>query len=181
MTSVRFCVIVNETQSQRGEPRNVKHKMAGGTRLELATSGVTGQRSNRLSYTPEKGRRNLSEVFCRSSELEKNDPDNRRQGGGCGEHRRRNVPLPESVGDVSPPARLCQPPNIASIQIECPSPVSGPNRGKRRTKMAEREGFEPPLPFQVITLSRRAPSTTQPPLHHADANCVKSSAKRQVI
>ena len=41
--------------------------MAGVTRLELATSGVTGQRSNRLSYTPEKGRRNLSEVFCRSS------------------------------------------------------------------------------------------------------------------
>ena len=32
-------------------------------------------------------------------------------------------------------------------------------------KMAEREGFEPSLPFQVITLSRRAPSTTQPPLH----------------
>ena len=26
--------------------------MAGVTRLELATSGVTGQRSNRLSYTP---------------------------------------------------------------------------------------------------------------------------------
>ncbi len=29
--------------------------MAGVTRLELATSGVTGQRSNRLSYTPEMG------------------------------------------------------------------------------------------------------------------------------
>ena len=28
--------------------------MAGVTRLELATSGVTGQRSNQLSYTPEK-------------------------------------------------------------------------------------------------------------------------------
>ena len=26
--------------------------MAGVTRLELATSGVTGQRSNQLSYTP---------------------------------------------------------------------------------------------------------------------------------
>ena len=31
-----------------GNPRNVKQKMAGVTRLELATSGVTGQRSNRM-------------------------------------------------------------------------------------------------------------------------------------
>ena len=30
-----------------------KEKMAGVTRLELATSGVTGQRSNQLSYTPD--------------------------------------------------------------------------------------------------------------------------------
>ena len=45
--------------------------MAGVTRLELATSCVTGRRSNRLSYTPDKGRRKLPEVFCRSSELEK--------------------------------------------------------------------------------------------------------------
>ena len=29
--------------------------MAGVTRLELATSGVTGQRSNRLSYTTAMG------------------------------------------------------------------------------------------------------------------------------
>ena len=28
--------------------------MAGVTRLELATSGVTGQRSNQLSYTPDR-------------------------------------------------------------------------------------------------------------------------------
>ena len=45
--------------------------MAGVTRLELATSCVTGRRSNRLSYTPDKGQRNLPEVCCRSSELEK--------------------------------------------------------------------------------------------------------------
>ena len=38
--------------------------MAGATRLELATSGVTGRRSNQLNYTPENdisvlaGRRN---------------------------------------------------------------------------------------------------------------------------
>ena len=50
----------------------------------------------------------------------------------------------------------------------------------QRKKMAEREGFEPSLPFQVITLSRRAPSTTQPPLHQTGAHCVKSSAQRQV-
>ena len=30
-----------------------KEKVAGVTRLELATSGVTGQRSNQLSYTPD--------------------------------------------------------------------------------------------------------------------------------
>ena len=45
--------------------------MAGVTRLELATSCVTGRRSNRLSYTPDKGRRNLPEDCCRSSELGK--------------------------------------------------------------------------------------------------------------
>ena len=154
--------------------------MAGVTRLELATSGVTGQRSNRLSYTPEKGRRNLSEVFCRSSELEKNDPDNRRQGGGCGEHRRRNVPLPESAKMVCLRHGYVNP-QISPHFKSSAQPRLWPKSGEKpRNKMAEREGFEPPLPFQVITLSRRAPSTTQPPLHQADANCVKSSAKRQV-
>ena len=57
----------------------------------------------------------------------------------------------------------------------------GPKSGKMQDKMAEREGFEPPLPFQVITLSRRAPSTTQPPLQQAGSHCVKSIAKQQVI
>ena len=42
--------------------KNEEKKMAGVTRLELATSCVTGRRSNRLSYTPDKGRRNLPEV-----------------------------------------------------------------------------------------------------------------------
>ena len=36
----------------RDRPTKCQAKMAGVTRLELATSGVTGQRSNRLSYTP---------------------------------------------------------------------------------------------------------------------------------
>ena len=31
----------------------MSHKVAGVTGLEPATSGVTGQRSNQLSYTPE--------------------------------------------------------------------------------------------------------------------------------
>src|SRR5260370_3233062 len=31
-------------------------------------------------------------------------------------------------------------------------------------KLAEREGFEPPIPFQVCRFSRPEPSTTRPPL-----------------
>ncbi len=38
--------------------------MAGTTRLELATSDVTGRRSNQLSYVPAP-RRTLSKVACR--------------------------------------------------------------------------------------------------------------------
>ena len=41
--------------------------VAGVTGLEPATSCVTGRRSNQLSYTPDKGRENLAEVFSRSS------------------------------------------------------------------------------------------------------------------
>ena len=37
--------------------------MAGVTRLELAASGVTGQRSNQLSYTPSKEERLVAGVF----------------------------------------------------------------------------------------------------------------------
>jgi hypothetical protein len=33
--------------------------------------------------------------------------------------------------------------------------------------MAEREGFEPPIPVKVYTLSRRAPSATRPSLRAA--------------
>ena len=33
--------------------------MAGTTRLELATSAVTGQRSNQLNYVPNRGSNNL--------------------------------------------------------------------------------------------------------------------------
>jgi hypothetical protein len=33
-----------------------------------------------------------------------------------------------------------------------------------RKNLAEREGFEPPIPFQVCRFSRPEPSTTRPPL-----------------
>jgi hypothetical protein len=35
---------------------------------------------------------------------------------------------------------------------------------KTRAEMAERQGFEPWIPFRVYTLSKRAPSATQPSL-----------------
>jgi hypothetical protein len=36
-------------------PSNLLKRMAGTTRLELATSAVTGQRSNQLNYVPAEG------------------------------------------------------------------------------------------------------------------------------
>ena len=63
------------------------NRVAGVTRLELATSCVTGRRSNQLSYTP-KGAGEISRTFFTVKLLrKKNDSDNRRQGGRCGEHR----------------------------------------------------------------------------------------------
>src|SRR5690606_38493987 len=47
-----------------------------------------------------------------------------------------------------------------------PLPFLPPLRGGRS---AEKEGFEPPLPFQVNTLSRRAP-LTPPPLFRSAAS-----------
>ena len=58
--------------------------MAGVTRLELATSGVTGQRSNQLSYTPDWESGKLRQVAT-SVNGQKSDSGNRRQGGGGGE------------------------------------------------------------------------------------------------
>ena len=60
------------------------NKMAGVTRLELATSGVTGQRSNQLSYTPDWEGGKLGHVAT-SVNGQKSDSGNRRQGGGGGE------------------------------------------------------------------------------------------------
>ena len=58
--------------------------MAGVTRLELATSGVTGQRSNQLSYTPDWEGGKLGQAAS-SVNGQKSDSGNRRQGGGGGE------------------------------------------------------------------------------------------------
>ena len=154
--------------------------MAGVTRLELATSCVTGRRSNRLSYTPDKGRRKLPEVFCRSSELGKKmirTTDVKEVG--VGNTAEETCRCPNQLGMV------CLWPGYVNPQIltRPNSSVQAPfrlNSFKTLNKMAEREGFEPPLPFQVITLSRRAPSTAQPPLQQAGAYCVKSFANRQV-
>ena len=39
-------------------------------------------------------------------------------------------------------------------------------------KMAEREGFEPPIPFRVCALSRRVPSATRPSLRARDGDLI---------
>ncbi len=45
---------------------------------------------------------------------------------------------------------------------------SSRHQGQLRLLMAEREGFEPSLPVKVNTLSRRADSTTLPPLQSTE-------------
>jgi hypothetical protein len=44
---------VHSTCSSQLQVQLNLQKMAGPTRLELATSGVTGRRSNRLNYDPD--------------------------------------------------------------------------------------------------------------------------------
>ena len=62
--------------------------MAGATGLEPATSAVTGQRSNQLSYAPVMGGRNaMKPMLHRQVFAEKSGPGDRRQGGGGGEPR----------------------------------------------------------------------------------------------
>ena len=143
--------------------------MAGVTGLEPATSCVTGRRSNQLSYTPGKGRENVAEVFWRSS--------------GSAKKMIRTTDAKE-VGVGNTAEETCRCPNRMDIFLPQPRSVNpqfsqplhtGSREGKlseKMKKMAEREGFEPSLPLRVITLSRRAPSTTQPPLRRAGAHCV---------
>ena len=45
----------------------IKRKVAGVTGLEPAASGVTGQRSNQLSYTPAAGRFIINAIAPRKS------------------------------------------------------------------------------------------------------------------
>jgi hypothetical protein len=44
--------LVNEVDYENAAQRAAVRNMAGPTRLELATSGVTGLRSNQLNYDP---------------------------------------------------------------------------------------------------------------------------------
>ena len=44
-----------------------------------------------------------------------------------------------------------------------------------KNNLAERKGFEPSIPMQLeYTLSKRAPSTTRPPLYNLQSNKVKN-------
>ena len=57
--------------------------MAGPTRLELATSGVTGRRSNQLNYDPTRG----MELYCtRTVTGNVSDEGNGVPGPGCETH-----------------------------------------------------------------------------------------------
>src|SRR5687767_2516135 len=48
-----------------------------------------------------------------------------------------------------------------------PEDLALATRAKR--SVAEREGFEPPVPFQVLRFSRPPPSTTRPSLHAGES------------
>ena len=52
----KWCINVNEIKNKpKGllcKPLGLSNLLAGATRLELATSGVTGRRSNQLNYAP---------------------------------------------------------------------------------------------------------------------------------
>src|SRR5438094_457324 len=53
-----------------------------------------------------------------------------------------------------------------------------PRLPKPCNKLAEREGFEPPIPFQVCPLSRRIVSTTHAPLRANGLMIPKSDSPR---
>ena len=145
--------------------------VAGVTGLEPATSCVTGRRSNQLSYTPGKGRENVAEVFSRSSGSAKKmirTTDAKEVGVGNTTEETYRCPNQRAMF-LFPPCYV----NTQILQLNIRKIFSYfLIKNGCLPKMAEREGFEPSLPLRVITLSRRAPSTTQPPLRRAGAHCV---------
>ena len=53
---------------------------------------------------------------------------------------------------------------VEKCQIVTESLMPSKVRSLQASRMAEREGFEPPVPFRVRRFSRPEPSTTRPPL-----------------
>ena len=93
--------------------------MAGVTGLEPAASCVTGRRSNRLSYTPGKGRRSLPEVCCRSSELgEKTIRATDAKEVGVGNTAEETCRCPNQLGMVCLRPNYVNPKyNLSSIRV----------------------------------------------------------------
>jgi hypothetical protein len=58
------------------------------------------------------------------------------------------------------------------VSLSLAAPEFGPRKQRflHLAEVAEGAGFEPAIEFPLYTLSRRAPSTTRPPLHAAQGN-----------
>ena len=62
---------------------------------------------------------------------------------------------------------FCSPHPLRASSRVCSKQKTRSKAAGAITKLAERAGFEPAIPFRVYTLSRRAPSTTRTPLQRA--------------
>ena len=155
--------------------------MAGVTRLELATSCVTGRRSNQLSYTPGKGRENVAEVFSRSS--------------GSAKKMMRTTDAKE-VGVGNTAEETCRCPDRMEIFLLAPGnvtpqivsrrnwPVSWSVRPQKRLYPLNKNGGEGGIRTLVTLSSNHAfqacafnHSATSPP---RGTHCVESNVQRQV-
>src|SRR5438045_1379405 len=91
--------------------------------------------------------------------MESSEPDRM-----CALRTKRQESLPPALGGTLSPVRFedenC---GIGVISGDC---TENEGRFLRNPDcVAEREGFEPPIPFQVCRFSRPEPSTARPPLH----------------